>query len=473
MRVSVKLIVCYIVTVVALFAIVNFVGVDGYEKSLVEEAKVKYTHLAEMFAQTISPMYENKRVTPVSDSELTLSVVRMNLASAAESTEVRLFLTNSSKQIIADTLYKNSQPYSNFDNFDISLLDKGVSEHIDGQGLFSEPMIFISVPIMSRYEIRGYLCMAFPESRFHEQALESMDTVNRCLLWSSLVILAAFVMLFLIMVLPIRKIRKAAVEYSKGNYDYKMNIRSHDEFKDLSDTMKFMVDKLSDTEERQKKFIANISHDFRSPLTSIKGYAEAIKDGTIPYENKDKYLDIILFESERLHKLTSSILELNTMDNGKMALEIRSFDITRIIRTIADTFEGTCRKKKITIRLLFDDYEIYVEGDMGRIEQVIYNLLDNAIKFSEADSEIIIGVQIKGGKAYVRVKDFGCGISKESLTKIWDRFYKSDESRGKDKKGTGLGLSIVKEIIQAHGENINVVSTKGVGTEFTFTLRLA
>lgn len=473
MKASVKLIICYIVTVVALFTIVNYVGVEGYEKSLAEEAKTRYTHLAELFAQTISPLYEKKRVTPISDSELMLATVRTNLASAAESTDVRLFLTNSSKQIVADTLYQNSQPYSNFDNLDLTLLDRGITEHVNGQGLFNEPTVFISIPIMVSYEIRGYLCLTYPESRFHDEALESMDTVNRCLLWASLILFAAFAVVFLIMVRPIRKIRKAAVEYSKGNYDYKMNIRSHDEFRDLSDTMKFMVDRLGDNEERQKKFIANISHDFRSPLTSIKGYAEAIKDGTIPYENKDKYLDVILFESERLHKLTSSILELNTMDNGKMALEIRSFDITGIIRAIADTFEGTCRKKKITIKLLFDDSEIYVDGDMGRIEQVIYNLVDNAIKFSEADSEIIIGVQIKGGKAYVRVKDFGCGISKESLTKVWDRFYKSDESRGKDKKGTGLGLSIVKEIIQAHNENINVVSTKGVGTEFTFTLSLS
>lgn len=113
---------------------------------------------------------------------------------------------------------------------------------------------------------------------------------------------------------------------------------------------------------------------------------------------------------------------------------------------------------------------MFVDADQGKIEQVIYNLTDNAIKFSESGSEILIGAEIKGSKTLIRVKDTGCGIPKDSIKKIWDRFYKSDSSRGKDKKGTGLGLSIVREIITAHDENINVISTEGVGTEFSFTL---
>ena len=467
MRASVKLIICYVITVVALFTIVNLVGTEGYEKKIEERTVEEYKGITDFLNDYVTEALYVDKVDFQSD-------VKPKLIKIAELINARMIIVNGPTMAIAmDTAYDNAKPFSDLDSFDRTLLNQVATEHVEGQGLFKEPVIFINMPIMYKYQFKGYLFVAYPESLIHEQAVESMDTINKCMLWAAVVIFAAFVVVFLITVLPIRKIRKAAVEYSKGNYDYKLKVRTHDEFRDLSDTIRFMVDKLNDTEETQKKFIANISHDFRSPLTSIKGYAEAIKDGTIPYENKDKYLDVILFESDRLHKLTSSILELNTIDNGKMALDIRSFDITRIIRVIADTFEGTCRKKKITIRLLFDESEIYVDGDMGRIEQVIYNLVDNAIKFSDTDSELIIGVQIKGSKAYVRVKDSGCGISKENLTKIWDRFYKSDESRGKDKKGTGLGLSIVKEIIQAHDENINVVSTLGVGTEFTFTLSLS
>ena len=139
----------------------------------------------------------------------------------------------------------------------------------------------------------------------------------------------------------------------------------------------------------------------------------------------------------------------------------------------AKPFEGACQKKKITVNLTLTGEQLFVKGDMSKIQQVLYNLLDNAIKFSNKDSEIFIETKEKHRKVFVSVKDQGIGIPKDSLNQIWDRFYKTDISRGKDKKGTGLGLSITREIIRAHGENINVISTEGEGTEFIFTLTLS
>jgi signal transduction histidine kinase len=178
----------------------------------------------------------------------------------------------------------------------------------------------------------------------------------------------------------------------------------------------------------------------------------------------------VLFETDRLTKLTSNILTLNEMDPKTVRLEISVFDINSIIRHIIETFEGACKKKKVQFQLTFSGGTQDVRADKSKIQQVIYNLLDNAIKFSPENSCIFITVREKGEKVYISVKDTGVGIAKESLDKIWDRFYKSDASRGRDKKGSGLGLSITKEIIQAHDEHIDVISTPGVGTEFTFTL---
>jgi signal transduction histidine kinase len=223
-------------------------------------------------------------------------------------------------------------------------------------------------------------------------------------------------------------------------------------------------------EEDQRKFVSNVSHDFRSPLTSIKGYVEAILDGTIPYEMQDKYLNIILNETGRLTKLTSSLLELNNYDSRHSIMEIAPFDLNAIIKSTAASFEGTCSAKHLTIELVLTDTQMVVRANEGKIQQVLYNLLDNAIKFSPEDSVITIETTQRSDKVFVSVKDRGIGISRENLNKIWERFYKIDSSRGKDKKGTGLGLSIVKEIILAHNENINVISTEGVGTEFIFTL---
>ena len=230
-----------------------------------------------------------------------------------------------------------------------------------------------------------------------------------------------------------------------------------------------MSDELNKMEDYQKAFIANVSHDFRSPLTSIKGYLEAILDGTIPPELYDKYLNIVIAETERLNKLTQSMLTLNSM-GSKGFLAKTNFDLNRVIKNTAASFEGTCHTKNLVLDLTFTDDIQMVYADLGKIQQVLYNRIDNAIKFSHPDSVIYIQTYLRYEKVFVSVKDTGVGIPKESINKIWNRFYKTDISRGKDKKGTGLGLAIVKDIIQSHGETIDVVSTVDVGTEFIFTL---
>ena len=226
-------------------------------------------------------------------------------------------------------------------------------------------------------------------------------------------------------------------------------------------------------DDYQKKIVANVSHDFRSPLTSIKGYVEAMNDGTIPPELHEKYLKIILFETERLTDLTTDLLTLNEFDTKELLLDKTRFDIQEVIKNTAESFEGVCTPKHISIELLLLSGSVYVYADKRKIQQVLYNLLDNAVKFSEHGSSITVEATEKNDKVFISVKDHGIGIPRKELNKIWERFYKSDLSRGKDKKGTGLGLSIVKEIIQAHDEHINVISTEGVGTEFIFSLSRA
>ncbi len=248
------------------------------------------------------------------------------------------------------------------------------------------------------------------------------------------------------------------------------SVESEDEMGYLAATLSYMASEIARSEDDQKKFVANVSHDFRSPLTSIKGYLEAMIDGTIPPEMHEKYLSILLNETERLTKLTNSLLTLNNLNTKGIMLNKSDFDINGVIRNVAASFEGTCRERTIAIELVLTGDQMYVFADVDKIQQVLYNLLDNAIKFSHHDSIIKMETTEKHNKIFVSVKDSGIGIPKDDLKLIWDRFYKSDLSRGKDKKGTGLGLSITKEIIRSHGENINVISTEGVGTEFIFSL---
>ncbi|MCI8638606.1 MAG: HAMP domain-containing protein [Coprococcus sp.] len=355
---------------------------------------------------------------------------------------------------------------------DFDPAETGGNRYIIGNyhGYFHEDVITVIAPVTQKFSIKGYLLI----HKSYARVEESRQILLRS---TSVIVLVIYLMSFIIFIgihyfiyRPLRKISEAARQYSCGNLDVVIPVDSQDEMGYLSASLNYMASQLKDMEDYQKKFVANVSHDFRSPLTSIKGYVEAIADGTIPMEMQDKYLKIILFETERLTDLTEDLLTLNEFDTKDLLLDKTNFNIHEMIRSTAEAFEGTCTAKRISIELIFASRSLMVYADRRKIQQVLYNLLDNAIKFSDAESSITVETTERGDKVYTSVKDYGIGIPKQSLNKIWERFYKTDLSRGKDKKGTGLGLSIVKEAIQAHNENINVISTEGVGTEFIFSL---
>ena len=336
---------------------------------------------------------------------------------------------------------------------------------------FSENVITVLTPITKGFVTNGYLLIHMPYSIIENDCNEFLHPF-----WITLAVIYLLSFVFLLAIhffiyRPLTLITEAAKLYASGNLDYEIPIKTQDELGYLSASLNYMSSQLQDMETYQKQFIANVSHDFRSPLTSIKGYLEAMADGTIPVEMQDRYFKIILFETERLTDLTKDLLTLNEFDTRNLLLNCEDFDIHEIIKNTVLSFEGICKSRRLSVELIFATKTLNVNADKGKIQQVLYNLLDNAIKFSQDDSSIIIETTDRNGKVYISIKDHGIGIPKKSITKIWDRFYKTDLSRGKDKKGTGLGLAIVKEIIQAHNENINVVSTEGVGTEFTFTLK--
>ena len=334
---------------------------------------------------------------------------------------------------------------------------------------YNTEQLSVMVPITSNMTTKGYIAIHTPLSVLSEEREAVLRDILKIFTIIFLLSLTVLILFTFSIYIPLLEVIKGAKEFSKGNLTYKIKVDKHDEMGYLASTLNYMGDELQKNNEYQNQFIANVSHDFRSPLTSIKGYAEAMSDGTIPPEFYPKYLGIIKSETERLDKLTRSMLALNSM-NKQVVLHTTDFDINAVIQNTVAVFEMTCRQKKISIDLLLEGEELYVSADVDKIKQVLYNLLDNAIKFSYKSSTITIETTDKHGKVYVSVKDQGEGIPKDSQRKIWDRFYKIDSSRGKDRKGTGLGLAIVKEIIQAHQQNINVISTEGVGTEFIFTL---
>ena len=393
------------------------------------------------------------------------------LQSSGAIIQCNLWIVDTSGRVVYDTTVSHiNKVIEDFDATDFGNKYYKVSKFY---GNFDNKTLSVIIPIVGNFKTEGYLIL----HKDVKTILADSDNIMENIYWTFFVVYDLSLIILVVFTIvdyhPKRKKIHASREFAKGNLPYEglASFTNEDEIGNLGVSLNYMVQKLNTLEEDQKKFIANVSHDFRSPLTSIKGYIEAMKDGTIPVEMQDKYLDIVLFETDRLTKLTQSLLTLNAWDNKSSRLELTDINLYEMIKPIIYSFEGKCEKKRITIDLVLGSKNYIVIADKEKIQQVIYNLIDNAIKFSHNDSVITIDIHEKNEKVFISIKDTGIGIPKDCLNKIWDRFYKSDLSRGKDKTGSGLGLSITREIIQAHDENINVVSTEGVGTKFTFSLK--
>lgn len=463
-----KYLIAYILT-----AVIGFIGVTvvifkiDYNNVYEEQANMLYRE-AVSIAQEFAPDYFSSQ---------RLRIVELELDTLSKLNESRIMFINPVGQVILDTGYDGSPDINgvlySVPEFDYDSLGSGHSMIGNFYGTFENTTLSVFAPINSSFVMKGYVAIHLPESVITDHVYTTFNS-NYITLLMMIILNLAFILIHFINVhRPIKDISAAITEYGKGNLAYRVKWTHNDEIGRLAASLDYMASELNESDKFQQKFLSNISHDFRSPLTSIKGYLEAISDGTVPPELVHKYIDIVLFETERLTKLTSNILTLNELDPKTVRLELSDFDINSVIKHTIETFEVTCKKKKIHFQLILPNETAFVYADKGKIQQVIYNLVDNAIKFSNESSIIYITLKQKNEKIYVSVKDTGSGIPKENIDKIWDRFYKTDVSRGRDKKGSGLGLSITKEVIQAHDENIDVISTVGVGTEFIFTLPIS
>lgn len=459
----VKFTVCYLLMGISMFTILNTYGINRIQHSLVENKKdVLYEEAGLISTEYMNNYYMDK---------LSLGSLRVQLQTIDTFLNARIWIIQKDGTVILDTrdsaIVRNQ---TNVNELNPDFMEVTFSEENSFPSIFNEKMLSVVYTVTTNYQVKGYIALHTPLAAIQSESVYYTDIINICFLIFMVLMFFVMVYLFYVTVVPLHMIARAAKEYTDGNFDYPLEIGSHDEYGTLADSVTYMAGEIKSLDDYQKKFVANISHDFRSPLTSIKGYAAAILDGTIPVEMQGKYLGIILFEAERLTKLTTNLLELNRFENQGVFLEVTIFDINSVIKQTAETFEGSCTQKNLSIQLVFSEKEMYVSADIGKIQQVLYNLMDNAIKFSPDNSEIRIHTEEQGEKVFVSVKDQGIGIPKESQKKVWERFYKTDVSRGKDKKGTGLGLSITKEILSAHNENINLISTEGVGSEFIFSL---
>ena len=272
---------------------------------------------------------------------------------------------------------------------------------------------------------------------------------------------------------PINDLVLAARRFADGNFDARVYDQGRDdEIGELTEAFNAMADSLQRTEQQRREFIANVSHELKTPMTSIAGYADGILDGVISPEEERKYLTIISEESRRLSRLVRRMLDVSQLQNYDLIKQKGPFDLSESMRRVLVSMEKKITDRGLDVEVDIPEDAVMVLGDSDLLTQVIYNLLENAVKFAQNESTLHLSLTRNSSKAVVTVQNQGLTIDEDELPKLFDRFHKSDRSRSADRDGVGLGLYIVRTILEQHHEKITVTSKDGV-TAFTFTVQLA
>lgn len=408
-------------------------------------------------------------------------VLSMSISSIASSTGNQVFITDENGTIISCS---DRAPVC--EHMGVTLAPEIINQlRLNGSldkigtlgGLYKSSRYIVAKPVSSAGdgETIGYVFVTNPTDNM-------LGAWSTFLTVASVVTLGVFCAAMLVslvyskrMARPLDEMAAASRKFARG--DFSVRVRQEDNPDDemgvLIESFNKMADSLEQAEKRRSEFIANVSHELRTPMTTIAGFADGILDGTIPTEDQQKYLRSIRDETRRLSRLVRDMLSVSQAKSSASDPRRRTvFDLTELILQTLLSFESRANEKKLDVDPQFPENHIMVKADKDAITQVIYNLLDNAVKFAKPGSCLILRLYKDCGKAYVSVKDFGETIPPDDLPFVFDRFHKSDRSRSLDKDGVGLGLYLVKTIINSHDEDIAVRSEDGM-TEFVFTLTLA
>ena len=400
-----------------------------------------------------------------------------NLNTIAESSESYIVLTD----IDGTVMHYSSNAIDALKKCDGMLDISEFSEALKGEttvkentfdGIFGERTLSVATPLHTRNTVYGLVFVNYPVPPFGSNIKSIIGLMLLSLLFTSFICLVFSYFMSRKISTPISNFCDAAQKISRGEFEKRNPPSNIKEINELSEALNTMAEQLGKNDRARSDFISNVSHDLRTPMTSISGFVDGILDGTIPKESEEKYLAIVSAEVKRLSNLVNVFLDTSRYEMSEIHLNIMPFNICEMIRTIIASQESAITEKNINLNLIFSSENIFVNGDEAAIHRVIANLVDNAAKFCNQDGEINISVTSSAKKAVFSIENTGAEISEEDQRFIWDRFYKTDKSRAKDKKGAGLGLFIVKNIINQHNEKIILKSGDGK-TSFIFSLTIA
>ncbi len=355
----------------------------------------------------------------------------------------------------------------------------GKSDKLSGRGdlngILSDSYLYYCVPILSENGQKnvGMVFTCSSTSGVNTVIVSTIKTMVMASLW---VFLAALIAVYFIterIIGPLKEMSRAAKCYASGKFDVRIAVRGDDEVAELATAFNHMAADLESLESMRSSFLASVSHDLKTPMTVISGFIDGIISGAIPPEQQNEYLERIKNEVLRLSRLVRQLLDLSRLQAGDRKYEFTTFDICELARQIVLSFEQKIDEKELDVEFECEADRMRVYADKDSIHQILYNICDNAVKFSRPKGKYRVEIRSEKKKVLVSVYNEGEGIAKDDLPFVFERFYKTDKSRGLDKTGVGLGLYIAKTIIEAHGETIKADSVAGEWCRFEFTLEKA
>lgn len=357
--------------------------------------------------------------------------------------------------------------------FNVDDLSNTLYSVLSGQDVVTQtttdngPMFTVAVPWKQDERVVGAVVV--------QTAAQTINASYTALLWPAIwatgiafLLAAMLVFLFTKQVThPLTQMELAALSMARGNFTVRAPENGSRETRSLAHSFNTMAAQLEELETSRKEFVANVSHELRSPITSIQGYMQSMLDGTIRPEDQNKYMQVVVDETRRLSKLINGLLNLSRMEREDVTLALSDFDLNETARRVLITKMNQIDEKNIEVNAEFEEDPCFVHADQDQIEQVLINLLDNALKFTPENGHLGLSSRSSGTTVYMTISDDGVGISDEDAAHIFDRFYKADKAHTVG-KGTGLGLSICKCILEKHGQTIRLVpSPRGATFEFT------
>jgi signal transduction histidine kinase len=428
-------------------------------------------------AQSVAEVVSQYGISSNSQYTINTFVLQTFIKTFCLNIKGNIIITNTSGKIIL--FVSSSGSDINNENVDNSIMVRALNGTYTGQGtmngIFNQSYYTVGVPIKARMSNGETATIGAAFTASSAGALNSfrLEILKVFFLAAIAAFLVSFCIVWLFsykMVRPLRQMAVAAHNFGEGDFSIRVPVNTNDEIGQLAAAFNNMAVALSSSEGMRRSFIANVSHELKTPMTTIAGFIDGILDGTIPPEKQNYYLKIVSQEVKRLSRLVRTMLDLSRIDNGELRLRPARFDLTNTILVALLTFEKSIDEKRLEIRGLEDAESLFVDGDPDMIHQVVYNLFENAVKFTNEGGYIEVKITDMPDRVDVKIKNSGHGIAPDEIAMIFDRFYKTDKSRSQDKNGMGLGLYLVRTMLKLHGGEITVSSVVNEYCEFDFWL---